>query len=604
VTGGPAATPRTDPGGAGLSGLVRAWSTALHAAGCSPLAAAERERVLTDFARRLGAALVAEPFDPAAGYRVGVDLVAAGFVTPETLGRTITLMNRRLATDLRLDELGLAGPPAGAARLAGLVEALAAGFVAAVHDRALDAQEAVRAAALTAQARAEQALRDSEARFRHFATHDAVTGLPNRALFTQRLTELLATDSPDTRLGVCCLDLDGFAAVNDSLGYPAGDRLLVAVAHRLRALAAPANWLVAHLDTDQFAILIEGTAGSEDAVKVADRALTLLAEPFPLGEIELPVTASAGVVEEAVAGGEAVELLRKAQVALHWAKADGKARWRLYSPERSATDRARYRLSAAMPRALRRGEFTLAYQPLVDLTEGRLVGVEALARWRHREYGLLRAGQFIELAEHTGLIVPLGNQLLAQACYQAARWGRLTGRPPYVSVNLSASQLHQPGLAGLVAQVLDRSGLPPERLQLEITEHTIVDVDDVAATLGALVALGVRIAIDDFGIGYSNLARLAAMPLHALKLDATFARPSAAPGADAFLATVVSLGHTLGLTVTAEGIETADQAERMRAAGCDTGQGWHLGRPVPASRITALVAGAAAHRRRAPAVAP
>jgi diguanylate cyclase (GGDEF)-like protein len=561
---------------ADVTAFARAWASALDTADYVPALPSTRSALVTALAERVAAALSAERFDPRTGHRIGADLVASGYASPEALGRTITVLYTR------------SGGPA--ARVTAVTEAVVAGFVAAVHDRALDAQEAVRVAAMSAQARAEQALHAGEARFREFATHDALTGLPNRTLFTQRLNERLAATGGAPRVGVCCIDLDGFAAVNDSLGHGVGDRLLVVAADRLRLLTANAGHLVARLDSDQFAILVGETTCAEDAVKIADRALAALAEPFYLDGTELPLTASAGVVERDATGADTAELIRTAQIALHWAKADGRARWRLFDPERGAREAARYRLSAAIPAALRHGEFTLHYQPLVGLSDGRLVGVEALARWQHATHGLLSAEAFIGLAEDTGLIVPLSTHLLTQACRQAARWQRLVPDPPYVSVNLSPRHLHDPGLVGWVAEVLDRTGLLPSRLHLEITERAVIDTTGRTTTaLSALVDLGVRIAIDDFGVGYSNLACLRALPVHGLKLDGTFnnqPRPEHAQRDDDFLAAAVALGHTLGLTVTAEGIETADQARRMRAAGCDNGQGWHLGLPVPANELT------------------
>ena len=560
----------------GVTAFARAWASALDAADYVPALPSTRSALVTALAERVAAALSAEPVDPRTGHRIGADLVATGYASPEALGRTITVMYTR------------SGAPA--ARVSALAEAVVAGFVAAVHDRALDAQEAVRVAAMTAQARAEQALRAGEARFREFATHDALTGLPNRTLFTQRLNERLAAGGDGSRVGMCCLDLDRFAAVNDSLGHRVGDRLLVAAADRLRRLTANAGHLVARFDSDQFAILVEETTCAEDAAKVADRALSVLAEPFYLDGTELPLTASAGVVEREAHGADSAELIRTAQIALHWAKADGRARWRLFDPERGAREAARYRLSAAIPAGLRHGEFTLHYQPLVGLADGRLVGVEALARWQHGALGLLDAGAFIGLAEDTGLIVPLSTHLLNRACRQAALWQRLVPDPPYVSVNLAPRHLHDPGLVGCVAEVLDRSGLDPHRLHLEITERAAIDTTGpTTAALCALAELGVRIAIDDFGVGYSNLACLRALPVHGLKLDSTFNdRPSPERAArdDAFLAAAVALGHTLGLAVTAEGIETHAQARRMRAAGCDIGQGWYHGFPAPAAELT------------------
>jgi diguanylate cyclase (GGDEF)-like protein len=569
----------TEP--ASLNRFAQTWSKALYGTGYVPLTPAERQQLLAGLAARLHTALTGEPFDPAAGWRVGADL-AAGFAAPEVLGRTITVMIGRLAGDLQLS-------PVAAGRLPDLAAAVASGFSAAVHDRALDAQEAVRSAAVIAQARAQQALRDSEARIRHLATHDPVTGLPNRSWFLQRLAALADEAGAAPRVGVCCIGLDRFGPVNDSLGFQAGDRLLTAAADRLRALATPRGWQVVRLESDQFALLAE-TRNAEDAVKAADLALVTLAEPYQLDGAELPLTASAGVVERPVATAEPVDLLRDAQIALRWAKADGRGRWRVFCEQRAAEDAERYRLAAAIPAGLRQDEFILHYQPLVNLADGRIVGVEALARWRHPTGGLLPAGRFIGLAEQSGQIVQVGRRLLEQACRQAAFWNQLvTATPRYVGVNLSTAQLHQPGLAGHIAQTLDRTGLPPHLLQVEITERA-AGTAETTATLTALAKLGVRVAVDDFGTGYSNLARLRDLPLTGLKLDATFARPvPATVRHDRFLANVTDLGHTLGLTVTAKGIETAAHASRMRAAGCDTGQGWHLGPPQPAPQITTLL---------------
>jgi len=579
----------------GVRTFARVWGRALDRVEYVPLPPAERSKILTGLAGRLAGALSAEPFEPTrtagVGAQVGAGLVACGYAAAEVLGRTVTLMHSRLAGDLGLgDDV--------AVRLAVLIEAVATGFVAAVRDRMLDAQDAVRLAAMSARTRAEQALRASEARFRRFATRDALTGLPNRTMFTERLQDRIAAAAARSRLAVCCIDLDWFAAVNDTLGHQVGDRLLAAAAERLRCLAAASGHLVARLDSDQFAIMVEETSCTEEAIKVADRALSTLAEPFSLDGTELPMTASVGIVERPAAGADPAELVRAAQIALHWAKADGRACWRVYEPGRSGQDVARYRLSAAMPAALRRGEFTSYYQPVVELAGGRLVGVEALARWRHPEQGVLDAGQFITLAEDTGLVIPLDAHLLAQACRQATRWQDLAVDPPYVSVNLAPRHLQHPGVVGCIAEVLDRTGLAPHRLQLELTERAVIDVaGGITATLSALADLGVRIALDDFGVGYCNLASLRALPVHGLKLDMTFtrrARTSRAQRTDSrrdagFLAATVQLGRTLGLTVTAEGIETPAQARRMRAAGCDTGQGWHFGRPVPAEEMTRII---------------
>jgi diguanylate cyclase (GGDEF)-like protein len=570
----------------GTAEFARAWAKALAGTCYVPMTRAERHEFLHSLAVRIAAALSAEPFSTTPGYEIGSGLVTADFAAPEVLGRTVEVIDDRFLVDL-----GHCGDEPRR-RLAALVGALAAGYSWALRDRTLDEQEAIRFAALVARDQAEEALRASEARFRHAALHDPLTSLPNRALFADRLAELFSAPAPGARLGVCFVDLDSFKAVNDSLGHRVGDQLLVAAAGRLAGLAGELGHLVARLGGDEFVMLVEDTTCTEDAVKVADRVLAVLGEPFRVDDHDLPITASIGIVERAVAGTDPTDLMRAADITLHWAKADGKARWRVFDVERNAREVARYTLAAAMPGALDRDEFTLVYQPIVDLAGGRLYGVEALARWTHPTLGMLSPDQFIDLAEDRGLIVQLGIRLLEKACRQAARWAGLSPAAPLVSVNLAVRQVRHPGLVGDIVAVLDRTALPPGRLQLEITESTIMDDDDeTLATLHDLANLGVRLAIDDFGTGYSNLAYLRDLPVQGLKLAGPFihglrATPVTDPTDEAILTTLVSLGHTLGLVVTAEGVETRTQAERLRAVGCDAGQGWHFGRPVPAGYIT------------------
>jgi diguanylate cyclase len=264
--------------------------------------------------------------------------------------------------------------------------------------------------------------------------------------------------------------------------------------------------------------------------------------------------------------------MRAAEMTLHWAKADGGARWAVFDAERSAKELARYELSASMPAALANGEFFLVYQPLVELAGRRVIGYEALARWRHPVHGVLGPGKFIGLAEDTGLIVPLGQHLLEMACRRARTWPT----PTFVSFNLSGRQIGEAGLVAHVATVLDRTGLHPTRLQLEITESVVASTPQSIEKLQGLARLGVRIAIDDFGTGYSNLAYLCDLPVHSLKLASRFLHGGVG---EQLLGLMVSLGRTLGLHITAEGIETAEQARRLLDLGCDSGQGLHLGRP-------------------------
>ncbi|MCW6008674.1 bifunctional diguanylate cyclase/phosphodiesterase [Micromonospora sp. CPCC 205371] len=541
----------------------------------------EREAYFLDLTERLAAALTADPFDAYGGYQVGAHLAETDAIAPEALGRTVTLLSTRMLTDLELHGL------VGRDRLTTLVEALCMGYTAALQDRTLDKQDSLRRADITARTEAEQALRRSEERLRHAALHDALTNLPNRALVTHWLASLrTAPDAPE-RFGVCVIGIDRFTAVNNSLGYPVGDRLLVAVAERLSLFCDE----VGHLGGDQFALLIRDTGGPEDAVKPADRALAALRAPFHIDGHELPMTASAGVVERAVDAGDPVDALRAAAMSLHWAKAEGRDRFELFDEVRSAREVARYKLSAEMPGALARGEFGLAYQPLVSLSDGTVAGIEGLARWHHPELGELPPARFIHLAEDSGFIVPLGIHLLERACQQAMRWRATRPEPPVVSVNLAARQLCHPSLAADVATVLDRTGLPAELLQLEITESDVMTAEaDAVGTLHALAGLGVRVALDDFGTGYCSLAYLRRLPVHGIKLAGAFIAGLGRPGLagrtdEAVLTTLVHLGHTLDLTVTAEGIESVAQLEALRAIGCDLGQGWLLGRPTTADRI-------------------
>lgn len=569
----------------GLDRFAAAWAGALAGTSYVPLRRVEIEQRLRGLAAKLVGAVLAEPFRAEPGCQVAAALVEGDFAVPEVLGRSIEIIADRLLTDV-----GLTGETYRK-RLASLLGTFAIGFSWSLHDRTLDQQEAIRQAVLVARDHTEQALRASEARFRHAATHDSLTGLPNRLLVESRLATMLASASPDARLGVCFIDLDGFKAVNDRLGHQVGDQLLVAVSGRLEGAVLEPGRLLARLGGDEFIILIEDTACLTDAVKVADQVLAALTEPFQVGGHTLSISASIGVVERPVSDADPTDLMRAADITMHWAKADGKARWATFDVGRDTREVARYGLAAAMPEALKRDEFLLHYQPLIDLSDGTVRGAEALLRWRHPTLGLLPPERFVDLAEETGLIVPLGAKLLEEACRQAVRWREVTARPPFVSVNLSARQLRQPGLVEQVAGVLERTGLPSDGLQLEILESAVVSTDDTTlGLLRALAGLGVRIAIDDFGTGYSSLAYLRSMPVHELKFARAFVQGLRSPAGydsadESILTALIGLGHTLGLTVTVEGIETAAQARKVREIGCDTAQGYFFARPGPAELI-------------------
>ncbi len=427
-------------------------------------------------------------------------------------------------------------------------------------------------------------------KLRHQANHDPLTGLGNRALFTERLNAAFAAGN-GTRVGLCYLDLDGFKAVNDTLGHVVGDQLLVQVADRLHRLVSAPGRLVARVGGDEFVVLVEQTDGLPELAALAERILAGVAEPVRVGGHRLTVSASVGIVERPVATSTPADTMRDADVTLHWAKVDGKNRWARFDPERNAREIARITLSAAMPAALERREFYVEYQPIVRLTDGRLLGVEALVRWAHPEFGRLGPDRFIGLAEETGLIVPLGHWVLAEACTQAAAWARLGGIEPVVSVNLAARQVAEPGLVDDIAAVLRTAGLPPTSLQLELTESAIMGTTgEPLAALRKLVDLGIRIAIDDFGTGYSNLAYLRHLPVHALKIAGSFVeglRAGEPDSVDARIVTaLVSLAHTLKLDVIAEGVETHDQAERLRAIGADSAQGWLYAKPGPPEEVS------------------
>ncbi|MCM2392190.1 putative bifunctional diguanylate cyclase/phosphodiesterase [Streptomyces albipurpureus] len=451
--------------------------------------------------------------------------------------------------------------------------------------------------------------RELRARLRHLQMHDAVTRLPNRTLFFERLTAALDSSAYDDgstgRIGLCYLDLDGFKAVNDTLGHRVGDRLLAAVAGRLTECAENDGYthggghLVARLGGDEFAILVEDSLGTEQLGDLARSVLAALQRPFDLDGQRLSVSASIGVVERSVVGTTATGLMQAADTTLYWAKADGKARWTLFDPERNAHQVTRQALSSTLRPAVERGEFTLEYQPLVGLSDGVTRGVEALVRWNHPQFGMLAPNRFIGIAEEDGSIVQLGRWVLRTACHQARRWqcDHPGADPLFVSVNVAVRQVWDSDLVADVAEILAETALAPGLLQLELTESAVMgSAGRPLQALQALSDMGVQIAIDDFGTGYSNLAYLSRLPVSALKLDGAFVRgfqdeahPN--PADEMIVEALAQLAHRLGLTVTAECVETSGQADRLRRIGCDLGQGWLYSRAVPADRIARMISG-------------
>jgi diguanylate cyclase (GGDEF)-like protein/PAS domain S-box-containing protein len=439
------------------------------------------------------------------------------------------------------------------------------------------------------------ALRELRRQLEFEAHHDSLTGLANRKMFLTQLDELFAQASAGVRAGLCFLDLDGFKAVNDTLGHEAGDHLLVTVARRLESVIGGRDLSVARLGGDEFVVLVPDSSGSTELISLAEEILAAVARPLRLGSRQVQVTASVGIVERSIAEIDPAELLRAADMTLYWAKADGKSQWALFEPERDAQELTRYSLSSALPAALVRQDLLVHYQPLRRLADGSLHGVEALVRWNHPRLGLLGPENFIALAEQSGSIVQLGRHVLQVACRQAFSWFGARSTGPFVSVNLASRQLREASLVDDVRQALAHSGLRPQQLQLEITESAVIGTDPLTGrTLRELADMGVRLAIDDFGTGYSNLIYLRRLPLDELKLDGSFLRElPGADGADSLdvqlIASLLSLAHLLNLTVTAEGVETQAQVDLLLSLGCDAGQGTFFGAASPPEEMGPLV---------------
>jgi diguanylate cyclase (GGDEF)-like protein len=433
----------------------------------------------------------------------------------------------------------------------------------------------------------------TEAALAHQALHDSLTGLPNRSLLLDRLDQAMArARRRETRPAVLLLDLDHFKVVNESQGHAAGDRLLVAVAERLRSSVRPSD-TVARFGGDEFVVVCEDMVSEWEATLVGQRLSATLEDPFLVDGHEHFMTASIGVVlADPDDAPEAV--LRDADSAMYEAKHRGRARTELFDERLRARAAARMETESALRRALDRGEFILVYQPIVLLSEGRMVGAEALLRWQHPERGTITPDQFIPVAEETGLIVPIGAWVLEEACRQSRRWREAApGRPPLaVSVNLSARQLVSPGFLDVVARALSDNAVDPSTFHLEITESVLMgDADFYVETLTALKALGVRLAIDDFGTGYSSLSYLRRFPIDKIKVDRSFVSDLDGGGGEwSIVAAVIAMAQALGRVALAEGVETPEQLSGLRALGCDFAQGYHFSRPLPPEDLDRLLA--------------
>jgi diguanylate cyclase (GGDEF)-like protein len=395
-----------------------------------------------------------------------------------------------------------------------------------------------------------------------------------------------------TSIAVLFIDLDNFKVVNDSLGHNAGDKLLVELGERLRAAIRPSD-TIARFGGDEFVVLCEDINEARDAVIVGERIVAAASEPFELEGREMFVSASVGVALAIDCDSTPETLLRDADVAMYRAKVRGRGRVEVFDEALRTRIMERLDLENGLRRALQRDELRVYYQPEVSAAQGRMVAVEALVRWEHPERGLLQPSEFVPLAEETGLIIDIGEWVLNEACRQIAEW-RKAGADIDVAVNMSARQLTQPDVVDVVRGALERSGLPAEALWLEITESAVMrDPEAALATLTLVKELGVKVALDDFGVGFSSLAQLKEMlPLHALKVDRSFISGIAEDDRNsAIVAAVVMMATTLGLTAIAEGVETEAQALQARALGCDVSQGYFFTAPEPAALIAELLGG-------------
>jgi diguanylate cyclase (GGDEF)-like protein/PAS domain S-box-containing protein len=426
----------------------------------------------------------------------------------------------------------------------------------------------------------------------HRANHDSLTGLANRNLLDDRLDQAIAGAHRYGRLmGVVYLDLDHFKIINDSLGHRAGDVLLRQVADRLLHVVRDVD-TVARAGGDEFVIVLYDADGGDDVLSTMQRVQAAMTAPFHVEGQELHVNCSMGASVYPRDGTDAQALLKNADAAMYHAKEQGRNGYHCYTATMDTSPGTRLATVQGLRRAIENGDFELHYQPLVCATDGTIVGAEALLRWRHPEDGLVPPSQFIRVAEETGLIVPIGDWVLDTACAQNARW-QAEGYPRIVvAVNLSARQFHHDDMAEVVRRALRRHGLKAGWLELELTESVLMkNVSDAAATLAELSALGVRLALDDFGTGYSSLAYLKRFPFHKLKIDQSFVRDISRDADDAAIVrAVIAMAQGLGLRVIAEGVETREQRDFLRAHGCDELQGHLLGKPMPAEAFTALLA--------------
>lgn len=440
-----------------------------------------------------------------------------------------------------------------------------------------------------------QERRRAEERLAHDALHDALTGLPNRTLLTQRLEQIIRSTQtrPGYQFAVLYIDLDRFKIINDSLGHIAGDKFLVTITHRLHQCLRSQD-MVARLGGDEFTVLLDTVHDTTEATHIAKRILDALCAPLTLQGHMLFPSASIGIVIGSAAYQNTMDLLRDADLAMYEAKKTGKACYALFSAELHTQTFQFLQIESALRQALEHQEFRLHYQPIVSLSSGELVGFEALIRWQHSEKGFISPGEFIPIAEETGFIIPLGEWVLREACRQLHLWHQTFPEqgPLIISVNLASKQLRQPELVSVIDGILAETGLNGQFLKLELTESMLIeDIERVLQTLHSIRARGIQLSIDDFGTGYSSLSYLPRFPINALKIDRSFTSRMVDDAENLeIVRAIASLAQSIGLEVIAEGIETVQQIMQLQQLGCGYGQGYWLSKPLDSQSAATLIA--------------